>query len=262
MAGRYHSEVALLHVVPKNDYPRAWMDVPVDQDWWAAHISDARKHLESVLVDDFQRIAVQRVVLEGDPAMKIVQYAGAEGADLIVMPTHGYGPFRQFIIGSVTARVLDDAACPVLTGAHMERKMLPDPVPFRNVLCAVDLERRSEELLGWAAHLAADFGAHLHLVHALPPIDVGQARYFDQDWRLALDRAASEQINHLQEKTGTAANVIMECGEVAKVIRRAAESVQADLVVIGRHVDSGILGRLRTHVYSTVRVSPCPVVSV
>jgi nucleotide-binding universal stress UspA family protein len=262
MACRYHSEVTFLHVVLKNDYPWAWMDVPVDPAWWAACVSDARKQLESVLVDEFRGMAINRIIVEGDPAMEIVEFARSNRTNLIVMPTHGYGPFRRFIIGSVTARVLDDADCPVLTGVHMKREMLSDPVPFRNILCAVDLGLHSEALLGWAAQLAADFGAHLHLVHALPPIDAGQARYFDQDWLLDLDRAAREQLNRLQEKTGTKANVVVHSGEVAKVIRSAAEFAQADLVVIGRHADSGILGRLRTHVYSTVRESPCPVASV
>ena len=136
---RYHSEVTVFHVVPKNDYPRAWMDTPVDPDWWGAHVSDARKHLESVLVDELRGISVKRIVTEGDPAMQIAEFAHSDGTNLIVMPTHGYGPFRRFIIGSVTTRVLDDADCPVMTGAHMEREMLPELVPFRNILCAIDL---------------------------------------------------------------------------------------------------------------------------
>ena len=140
--------------------------------------------------------------------------------------------------------------------------MLPELVPFRNILCAIDLGIHSEPLLRWTGQFAADFGARLHLVHALPSIGVAQARYFDQDWQLALDRSAREQIDNLQEMTGTKANVITDSGDVAKVIRSAAELVEADLVVIGRHVESGILGRLRTHVYSTVRESPCPVISV
>jgi hypothetical protein len=62
----------------------------------------------------------KRVVLEGDPARQIVDYAHEEKVDLIVMPTHGYGPFRQFILGSITAKVLHDADCPVWTGVHLE----------------------------------------------------------------------------------------------------------------------------------------------
>jgi len=38
-----------------------------------------------------------------------------------MMPTHGLGGFRRFLLGSVTAKVLHDADCPVWTGVHLER---------------------------------------------------------------------------------------------------------------------------------------------
>src|SRR5258708_22598260 len=66
-------------------------------------------------------VPVRRVVLEGDPTQTIVEFASAEKCDLIVMPTHGYGPFPRFLLGSVTPTVLHDAICPVWTGPHMER---------------------------------------------------------------------------------------------------------------------------------------------
>ena len=37
----------------------------------------------------------------------------------MIMPTHGYGVFRRFLLGSVTSKVLHDLGCPVLTGAHL-----------------------------------------------------------------------------------------------------------------------------------------------
>src|ERR1022692_5078868 len=86
--------------------------------------------------------AVRRVVLEGDPTQTVVQFASSENCDLIVMPTHGYGPFRRFLLGSVTAKVLHDAICPVWTGPHMERAPDYATVHFRNIVCALD---RSEE---------------------------------------------------------------------------------------------------------------------
>jgi nucleotide-binding universal stress UspA family protein len=42
----------------------------------------------------------------GDPAQNLVQLAHAEAVDLIVMPTHGHGPIRRSILGSVAAKVL------------------------------------------------------------------------------------------------------------------------------------------------------------
>ena len=57
-------------------------------------------------------------------------------------------------------------------------------------------------------------------------------------------------------------DLVVEHGEVPAVVKSAAESVNADLAVIGRHHGSGVLGRLRAHAYAIVRESPCPVLSV
>lgn len=55
---------------------------------------------------------------------------------------------------------------------------------------------------------------------------------------------------------------VMEGGEVATVIREAAEENRADLVIIGRGVMQETFGRMRTNVYAIVREAPCPVISV
>jgi nucleotide-binding universal stress UspA family protein len=54
-------------------------------------------------------VETECVVLQGDPARQFVDFAHSSNTDLIVMPTHGYGQFRQFILGSITAKVLHDA---------------------------------------------------------------------------------------------------------------------------------------------------------
>lgn len=37
-----------------------------------------------------------------------------------MMPSHGFRPFRQFMIGSTTAKLLHDADIPARTGAYLE----------------------------------------------------------------------------------------------------------------------------------------------
>ena len=60
-----------------------------------------------------------RTVLSGLPAAReIDQYAASHGADLIVVGTHGYGPVRRLVLGSVADRVVRMAPCPVLTVPH------------------------------------------------------------------------------------------------------------------------------------------------
>jgi nucleotide-binding universal stress UspA family protein len=197
LACRYQAQVTMLHVVTQSDYPLGAMEVPIDlHDYRKARVEDAQKRLDAFLTEEFHGMQVQRLLLEGDPATQIVQTAHSSGIHLIVMPTHGYGPFRRFIIGSVTAKVLHDADCPVLTGVHME-KGPTEPTIFRNILCALDLGPQSGKALGWAAELAQQLDARLHLLHVLPQSEAGQARYFDQDWWVDLQRSAREQIEEL-----------------------------------------------------------------
>ena len=54
-------------------------------------------------------------VREGDVAEDIVDFAGTEAVDLIVMATRGLTGIDRFVIGSNTERVVRSAPCPVLT---------------------------------------------------------------------------------------------------------------------------------------------------
>ena len=46
------------------------------------------------------------------------------------------------------------------------------------------------------------------------------------------------------------------------VVSDVASRRKADLLVIGRGRESGLLGRLRANAYAILRESPCPVVTI
>jgi nucleotide-binding universal stress UspA family protein len=150
MANRYGARVTLLYVTEM-----------------ASSMEQTPQHLESFLKSDFQGVATTRLVLEGDPAGVIIDYAGKQDVDLIMLPTHGYGPFRRLLLGSVTTKVLQDASCAVWTSAHAPEAPSP-PAGYRNILCAVDLTPETPQLIQWASGFARDHGARLNLVHAVP----------------------------------------------------------------------------------------------
>ena len=58
---------------------------------------------------------VGRRIVTGDPVREIVEIAGAEGVDLIVIGTHGRIGRLHEILGSVAEGVVRNAPCPVLT---------------------------------------------------------------------------------------------------------------------------------------------------
>jgi nucleotide-binding universal stress UspA family protein len=59
--------------------------------------------------------ATGTVIDSGAVADQIARVAKRQGADLIVMGTHGYGVLARALLGSVAERVISRASCPVMT---------------------------------------------------------------------------------------------------------------------------------------------------
>ncbi len=261
MAKKFQAEVTLLHVLEMPPvYFSDWYGYSAVIDMDA--IRDARiNEVNAYLADRFQGLQVHRDVVEGEAAHVICQYTNEHGSDLIMMPTHGYGIFRSLLLGSVTAKVLHDADCPVWTGVHVEETPAPGS-EFANLMCAVDLTDGSTRTMRFAAKLAQDFQAKLWLVHAVPASEARPDKYFDTDLKAYLEAEARKTIQKMQEAAGIQAQICIGGGEVAHVVREAAFHHQADVLVVGRGHANRALGRLRTNTYSIIRQSPCPVISV
>ena len=217
--------------------------------------------LDNTLVDEFKNLKVTRIAAFGDPAEVITDYAHTHGSGLIIMPTHGYGRFRTLLLGSVTAKVLHDAACPVWTDAHAQASA-HSPAQCSEILCAIDLTERSLRVMAYAAEFAETWGARLRLVYIVPASDARPEKYLNADFIETLSKMARERIEKLQHEARTNAEVLIGSGEIAHGVREAAIEHQSDLIVIGRGVVRERLGRLRTQAYSIIRESPCAVLSV
>ncbi|SPE38157.1 UspA domain protein [Candidatus Sulfopaludibacter sp. SbA3] len=266
LARHFQGEIALLHVVvpPSSVYgfseAAAYTNAP---DLQAEIVASRKDQLNTFAAGALQELPVTRVVLEGDPAHLIVQYARQIDAGLIVMPTHGHGPFRRFLLGSVTAKVIHDAECPVWTGPHMEDAPLPETICFCRVLCAVDLGLDSRAVLGWASAFAREYGSELATVHAIPSSNTRLGGvYFDPDWSIHVANDARKRISEIQEDLKISGEISIPVGDPPHAITATATNWKANLLVIGRGRHGGVLGRIRTNAYAILRESPCPVVAV
>jgi nucleotide-binding universal stress UspA family protein len=259
LAGHFNSEIILLHVLtpPQCDFGALDAGGTMLAELYRCRSEQVTRDLAAFESNHLAGLTVRRLMREGDPAQSIVSAAEQEGVGIIVMPTHGFGPFRRFILGSNTAKVLHDADCPVWTGVHMEPVPASHCVPIRHVVCAVDLGPQSSKTLCWAALMASEFEARLTLVHAIAAIfDPSEPNHTN------MREGAGTELRRLKEFVKTEAEVLIEPGDPAGVICNAAKRLEADLVVIGRGSAAGVFGRLRTNAYAIIRQSPCPVVSV
>jgi len=262
MARRESAKITLLSVVQPFYYaamgdPGAAVVVDLEE-----LLEDLRTRLDSSLLQEFAGLEVDRVAELGDPAKVITDFAHTNDVDLIMMPTHGYGPFRSMLLGSVTAKVLHDAKCPVWTAAHVAATPGRDQAAYHNVLCAVDGTPGCASLMKWADEFSHDAGATLRMVHVVPEMEGVPSSQMDLERSAELRKEAHQTLDRLEASAGVDAPICVAGGNVAETICDEARRHDANLVVIGRGALHAALGRLRTHVYGIIRQSPCPVLSV
>jgi nucleotide-binding universal stress UspA family protein len=112
MARRLHAELLIVSVIDPTSLrlPSGRFRTRVDQ------VRDEREAVLRGLVQRGQRdgLRVTSLVWEGDPAESILEAAGAEGADTIVIGSHARGRIGRLLRGSVSHRVERDAGVPVV----------------------------------------------------------------------------------------------------------------------------------------------------
>jgi nucleotide-binding universal stress UspA family protein len=119
IANRFQSEVTLLHVMhmPEGILAAAGMAAMAGTEADAMEMLDqaARRILDEARpLLDLPDERVKRQVEYGHPA-EVISRVAAEGQhDLMVMGSRGLSEVGAFFLGSVSARVLHHAPCPVL----------------------------------------------------------------------------------------------------------------------------------------------------
>ena len=262
-ARRYNASLTLLHVAPAADFgyslltPEAGSMVEFTQ-----HRNETvRRALSLFPGEPALDYPAERAVAVGHPAEEIVRLAKKDGYDLIVMPTHGAGAIRRWLlVGSVTTKVLHTAECPVLAATDFNGRTASRGIG--HMVCALDLTERCQPVLCTAAGLAREAGVPLTAVHAVPGLGEAAADFFDESWRTTLKSRATESMKKLLEEARVEGRIAVEAGTPEKVVCEVAASTGAGLVVAGRGASNGVFGRLRAHTYEIIRHAPCPVLSV
>lgn len=192
-------------------------------------------------------LAVSTVAVVGDPARALL--ARSRDAYLLVLGHRRDPRFPALPAGPVTARVVNEAVCPVMVHRPVDpERTAPSPRP---VLVGVDDYPRAEPVVGFAFEQAALRGAPVLALHVRP-------------WK---EPEAGEMLHEaVSAWTGKYPDVpvhlSLRYGRLA-VPTLATASLDAQLVVVGstRHGAPGPFGRgLVTH--AMVDLAGCPVAAV
>jgi nucleotide-binding universal stress UspA family protein len=260
LATHFGSKVTLLHVF---EIPVTWYGPGEASLMNAECFRQIRADAKQRLAEYPIRISedrIERVVVEGDPAWCVKNWASEHDVDLIVMGTHGYGPVRGLLLGSVAMKVLHVVPCPVWTHAPGQSSARHF-IGASNILCALELTDEAAPLLRFAKELAEELSAAVRLLHAIPETEARPYQYFDADLHQFLMKSAAEEIAKLQHDAGTNFPVSITDASVGEAAAAVAIDQRVDLILIGRGKAQATFGTLRTHAYDIIREAPCPVLS-
>ncbi|MGE5215364.1 MAG: universal stress protein [Chloroflexota bacterium] len=116
MAVAEGAEVVVYHVISEDS---DWFDKDDMLNPANALLPKQRQRLAEFVKENcaefFGKVKIAEIVEVGVPYKEIVHKAEEEKADLIIMSTHGRTGLEQVMVGSVTAKVVARATCPVLS---------------------------------------------------------------------------------------------------------------------------------------------------
>ena len=141
-------------------------------------------------------------------------------------------------------------------------------ITINKILCPVDFFPASDAAANYAAGLAANYDASIHLVHVITPIVAGPYEYAIDSSEIirSLEKSSMDEMNTLAvrlRQTGVIVDTELRMGDVYDEIKQTIQNVKPDLIVMGTH---GRRGVERWFMGSTteklLRHSPVPLVTI
>jgi nucleotide-binding universal stress UspA family protein len=114
LTASFNASLDLLHVVEPLPFPVPLVGAVTIHDLIPDPIEQSRRQLDRLVeTSGGLPVSISTHVAEGHAAITIVEEAERNDADLIVMSSHGRTGLERVMLGSVTARVVRRASCPV-----------------------------------------------------------------------------------------------------------------------------------------------------
>ncbi len=188
-------------------------------------------------------------ILVGYPHKEIIKFVEEKKADLLLMGSKGYRDAEDIFLGSITEKVVQSNATPVITVNEVSPTN-----SFKDIVYATDLEEENKSLMNLLMRLQDLFDATLHIVK------INTRRNFKNDIETNVE--LKQLVNHYQLKNYTL-NIYNHEDEELGIVYFADEK-NADLIAMGIHERSGftrilsgknMADTVRNHTYRPILTS-------
>ncbi|MCK4646586.1 MAG: universal stress protein [Candidatus Aminicenantes bacterium] len=232
-AKTFNAKIVALHIVP--DFSPVLYDTAyVIRGELARRVDDMKKEADKKLqtIKKAKGIPFKIIVKEGNASKKIIETAGEEKVDLIVIGRRGMSAIEKLFIGSVANHVLRNSPVPIL----VTKKKAGKP-QFKKILVPTDFSEQEEVERDFAWKLAKGFGSDLTLLHIL---ELHDFEFSPQ----VLDELFTSLLKKLKKRKKREKTEIKVEEEVYRAINSSigivdyAETHKFDLIVISTCVQS------------------------
>jgi nucleotide-binding universal stress UspA family protein len=247
VAQAFGARVTLLRVLERDG--TAGRAQSVDPLGWHIRKAEAEASLEGVRAR-LQEVGLRahRVLLEGQAAERIIEFAHENGVDLIILSSHGQSGLSGWNVSSIVLKIILRAYLPIMiVRAYQPVVSELGGLRYRRLLVPLDCSRRAECVLSLATILARHHESELLAVHVVarpqmprwsPPTqeDVELANRLVERNRLEATRYLKQLQSRLDVHVRTS---VLLSDHAAETLHDLVEQANADLVILSAHGHSG-----------------------
>ena len=225
----------------------------VDPVEWHLQKQNAEKYMEGVVnrLTESGILGVESMILEGNPAATVIDFARSNNVDLIVLSTHGHSGLSGWNVSGVVQKILlRSYKSTLLVRAYLPSATGTTKIRYKRLFVGMDCSARSEFVLPFAINLA-----QFHKSQIILETVVEKPRVIK---RMPVSQEMEERTNEFVEKNVQAAThyfkqllaqfstkelkikTHISIGDNAiAVLHDMAEEANADLVLLVAHGETG-----------------------
>lgn len=225
---------------------------PTDPVRWQLATNEMEAYLAGLARSlEGHSVSVAWQLFEGNPTTHLVDFAMAEGVDLLALSSHGRSGLFERNLGATAHELILCTGVSVLLARARQAPPAPDgQIRYERVLLPLDGSRRAESVLQTAHRVASEHGAQLLLAHVierpnlpsrlpLPPDEVDLVERF-----VALrGEHGRRYLTTLVDELGGPASLVETRLEIAPdpvaTLHDLSTATGSDLVVMSAHGTSG-----------------------